>query len=307
MRHIVKFILAVSMLIAVNVGFCDSSGDAVCSINGVTYHYEIVGPTGPTNCYTATLSGFVWPALVDTMCLRISCSGGGSADFPVGRFQTTVVQTICCASIGSDPVITCCLDDPCPVEMTSFTATGGDNRVAIRWRTESETNNSHFKLYRSNDVFLRGEQIADLPGHGTTGSAHTYEFIDTRVQNGTEYWYRIADVSCDGVESEHRTIVHAIPSVTANGVIPLKYSLENNYPNPFNPTTEITYGLRSGGNVLLAVFDVEGREVARLVDTYQDANTYHVVFNASTLPSGVYFYMLKTAGFTTTKRMVFMK
>ncbi len=90
-------------------------------------------------------------------------------------------------------------------------------------------------------------------------------------------------------------------------VLPTKFRLYNNYPNPFNPSTTIHYELPVEGFVTLKVFDVLGRELAVLVQEYLKAGQYNVTFNAEVLPSGVYIYRLQTADFVDTKMMILMK
>ncbi|NOS85869.1 MAG: T9SS type A sorting domain-containing protein [Ignavibacteria bacterium] len=89
--------------------------------------------------------------------------------------------------------------------------------------------------------------------------------------------------------------------------IPNTYWLYQNYPNPFNPVTKIKYGLPKNGNVKLTVYDELGKEVAVLTDGYAQANTYEAVFDASNLPSGVYYYKVVADGFSDTKKMVIIK
>ncbi len=90
--------------------------------------------------------------------------------------------------------------------------------------------------------------------------------------------------------------------------IPESYSLSQNYPNPFNPTTKIDYALKATGKVSVVVYDLLGREVARLVDGVQAAGQHSVTFNASNLASGVYIYSLTTSdGFKMAKKMILMK
>jgi glycosidase len=91
------------------------------------------------------------------------------------------------------------------------------------------------------------------------------------------------------------------------GAPPGDYSLAQNYPNPFNPMTTITYGIRSAARVSLRVYDVLGREVATLVDTYQPAGAFSRTFDASRLSSGVYFYRLQAGSFVSTKKMIVTK
>jgi tetratricopeptide (TPR) repeat protein len=96
-------------------------------------------------------------------------------------------------------------------------------------------------------------------------------------------------------------------SLAKENVIPKEYELFNNYPNPFNPTTTIRYGLPKDGFVTLKVYDILGREVATLVNEYEAAGSYIVTFNAGNLASGIYIYQLKSGGFVANKKLILMK
>lgn len=85
------------------------------------------------------------------------------------------------------------------------------------------------------------------------------------------------------------------------------FELNQNYPNPFNPTTTIRFSLSQREHVVLKVFDMLGREVATLVNGELQAGEHSVVFNVQGLPSGVYFYRLRAAGFIQTKKMLISK
>ncbi|MBK8552063.1 MAG: T9SS type A sorting domain-containing protein [Ignavibacteria bacterium] len=89
--------------------------------------------------------------------------------------------------------------------------------------------------------------------------------------------------------------------------IPEKFSLEQNYPNPFNPVTVIRYSLNENRYASLKIFDATGKETATLVNGVQNAGTYLVEWNASSYPSGVYFYKLETESYSETKRMILLK
>ncbi len=89
--------------------------------------------------------------------------------------------------------------------------------------------------------------------------------------------------------------------------VPAKYELGQNYPNPFNPTTKIRYSLPKEGYVSLKVFNILGSEVATLVSQNQKAGNYELEFNASNLPSGIYFYTLSSNNVTITKKMMLVK
>lgn len=88
---------------------------------------------------------------------------------------------------------------------------------------------------------------------------------------------------------------------------PGNYNLMQNFPNPFNPTTVISYQLPTLSHVTLKIYDILGREVATLVDESQIAGTHEVVFNGKDLPSGVYFYKLTAGALAQMKKMVLIK
>jgi hypothetical protein len=84
-------------------------------------------------------------------------------------------------------------------------------------------------------------------------------------------------------------------------------SISQNFPNPFNPTTKITYTIPEKSFVQLKVFDPFGKEVAVLVNESKEAGNYEVEFNAGNLASGIYFYQLRTINFISTKKMLVVK
>jgi len=94
---------------------------------------------------------------------------------------------------------------------------------------------------------------------------------------------------------------------TEDDMIASSFALERNYPNPFNPTTTIEYSLGLAGPTRLMIYDVLGRELVRLVDEHRPAGIHKVVWNASSMPSGVYFYRLESSNFTRTQKMILMK
>jgi hypothetical protein len=96
-------------------------------------------------------------------------------------------------------------------------------------------------------------------------------------------------------------------SVPTTGQLPGQFQLQQNYPNPFNPTTTIGYQLPAVSHVAIKVFDVLGREVAMLVNERQTAGEHYMKFDASSLPSGVYFYSITTGTFSQVKKMILVK
>lgn len=93
----------------------------------------------------------------------------------------------------------------------------------------------------------------------------------------------------------------------ANSGLPTTYSLSQNFPNPFNPTTEIKFSIANAGAVSLVIYNVLGQKVAELVNGRLQAGTYNMKFDASRLSSGVYFYALKAGSYFSAKKMVLLK
>lgn len=89
--------------------------------------------------------------------------------------------------------------------------------------------------------------------------------------------------------------------------LPAEFALEPNYPNPFNPSTEIRFALPEAAHVRLSIYDVTGREVARLVDQSMPSGHHRVTWDAGHLASGIYLYRLTAGAFVETRRMVLSK
>jgi hypothetical protein len=184
-----------------------------------------------------------------------------------------------------------------PVELLSFEAVPGDRRVSLHWTTASETDNDHFDIERDGAVMGREEATNSPMGN-------TYSWSESNLINGREYVYSLISVSISG---EREVIGTAGATPTMNAATITEYSLHQNYPNPFNPETNITFDLVEAGEVTLTVYNSTGQTVATLVNGTMTSGRHSVTFDASTLPSGLYFYRLDAANFTSVKKMVLMK
>lgn len=89
--------------------------------------------------------------------------------------------------------------------------------------------------------------------------------------------------------------------------LPLNYTLSQNFPNPFNPTTRLSFSIPRGDHVKITIYNALGRRVATLVDEFMTAGTYNVTFDAGRLASGAYFYKLETPSFSDVKRMTLLR
>ncbi|MCX6145592.1 MAG: T9SS type A sorting domain-containing protein, partial [Ignavibacteriales bacterium] len=121
--------------------------------------------------------------------------------------------------------------------------------------------------------------------------------------------------NADAAKAKWSSINKIVGIVDHQTDLPLTYSLAQNYPNPFNPSTTLQFQVPQKSLVSLKVFDLLGRELATLVNEERQAGIYRVTWDASKLPSGVYFYRLRAGdastssarGFVETKKMVFAK
>ena len=95
--------------------------------------------------------------------------------------------------------------------------------------------------------------------------------------------------------------------VSRDGLQPGVFALEQNYPNPFNPTTTINFSLAKASNVKLTIYNILGQQVRTVVDTRMNAGQQSIVFDASRLASGVYFYRLEAGTFNAVKKMLLLK
>jgi hypothetical protein len=103
-----------------------------------------------------------------------------------------------------------------------------------------------------------------------------------------------------------RAATTALLAVAAGPVV-TAYALEQNFPNPFNPTTTIEYALPGNADVKLTVYNVLGQEAATLVNENKPAGTYRVPFDGSRLASGLYFYRLQAGPYVEMKKLVLLK
>jgi hypothetical protein len=131
-------------------------------------------------------------------------------------------------------------------------------------------------------------------------------------RNGTYFWRVWASdgrLSVLSVPPSSTVTVEVLPPVAlrVEKERPREQTLEQNFPNPFNPMTSIKYTLPHAGYVRLAVFNLLGQEVAVLVDGVQSPGNHDVEFGKANLPSGIYFYRLQAPGVIETRKMVIAK
>ncbi len=164
--------------------------------------------------------------------------------------------------------------------------------------------NGYFKIYyqKSLDLGQTWSTELNLVDENTGGSSRPSLCISN---------HQVNIVWCDTRAGNFEIYYKKNPSglvFTNNEVTNLKsFLLAQNFPNPFNPVTNINFGLNKGSHVILIIYDQIGREVSTLVNEELKPGTYETVWDGSNFSSGVYFYKIITEGFVATKKMVLMK
>jgi hypothetical protein len=186
-----------------------------------------------------------------------------------------------------------------PVELTSFSCSIINEGVELQWVTATETNNSVFEIERSVEN-LAFNRIGFVPGAGTSTEKRAYSFVDQDLNAGSHYSYRLKQIDFDGSFSYSHIINLSLE-------IPVKYYLEQNFPNPFNPATVIRYHIAEPGFVSLKIYDILGNEVMTIVEELKQPGIYDQVVNLLSLSSGVYFYELEANSFIQRNKMLLQK
>jgi hypothetical protein len=170
-----------------------------------------------------------------------------------------------------------------PVELVSFTATTVGNNVILNWNTATETNNMGFEVERKN-ANSEYSTVAFISGNGTSTGSKEYSFTDAGLVSGN-YTYRLKQIDFDGKFVYSNAIETVID-------VPADYSLAQNFPNPFNPSTSIQFALKSDAKVTLRLFDALGQEIRTILNNNYASGNYKIYFNAAGLNSGIYFYTI---------------
>jgi hypothetical protein len=186
-----------------------------------------------------------------------------------------------------------------PVELSLFSYRVNASDVDLNWVTESEKNNKGFEIYRNN-LNSEWKKVGYVEGIGNSNTQKTYTFIDINPGSGT-YNYRLKQIDFNG---NFRYF-----NLNSNVVIgvPGKFSVKQNFPNPFNPVTRISYEIPTDVIVSLKIYDISGREIKQLLNEKQNAGYYSVIFNGENFSSGIYLYRLIAGNNIVTKKMILIK
>ena len=148
---------------------------------------------------------------------------------------------------------------------------------------------------------------ASAPAGEYTYIAKSGIFADSVIASDSFTFEKLAGDDSGSDNNEWTLTGWGETSEPISGNIPAQYRLGHNYPNPFNPTTTVTFDLPEAGLVSLIVYDIQGREVARLADGIKPAGSHQITFDGSELSSGVYFAKMEAGDFRQTRKMLLIK
>ncbi len=185
-----------------------------------------------------------------------------------------------------------------PVELTSFKYITLENSVKLIWQTSTEINNLGFDIERKQE-HSTWEKIGFTRGNGNCTSPKEYFYIDNNPSCGL-LKYRLKQIDFDGKYEYSKEVEVSLD-------IPQKFSVRQNFPNPFNPSTKIEFSIPSDNIVEIRVFNLLGMEVATLLNEHKRAGMYSVEFFSSNLSSGIYFYKIVSGKYSDIKKMILLR
>jgi len=199
-------------------------------------------------------------------------------------------------------------DNSLPVTLSAFTAQYIESIPVLCWTTQSETSNAGWNVYRSEtDIFEEAIQInlEMIFGAGTTSEPIDYIYEDeSELIENTEYWYWLESIDYSGLTESYGPISLIIPEdgeEPGSPEVPGVYGLHQNFPNPFNPNTEISFMMKESCIGQLSIFNIKGQKIKILFSNKSILKDELVTYNwngkdesGKEVSTGVYYYKLRT-------------
>lgn len=175
---------------------------------------------------------------------------------------------------------------------------GRADYVILKWRPA---------LYADQYVIQMGYYSDFLYNFYTDSTASDTFKVVSGLAEGSIYYWRVQAKNVSGASAwSDSSFTNAVTSVSKDN-LPKEYSISQSYPNPFNPSAKIDFALPKSALTRITIYDVLGREIRTLLNKELGAGFYEVTVDASTLPSGIYFYRIQSGDFNQTRKMVLTK
>ncbi len=180
--------------------------------------------------------------------------------------------------------------------------------VYLEWEYpdyEGERNSRNGRELLGFNVYRNGDMIND-------GLLEETNYIDPLVSYGNYIYYVTAVYTAGESEPSNEVVATSYSDIDDDLALPEITELKGNYPNPFNPETEIAFSLATAGNVKIDIFDIRGRRVKRLVDEQYSAGNHSVIWKGDddrnrNIGSGIYFYRMHSGDYQATGKMILLK
>jgi hypothetical protein len=196
-----------------------------------------------------------------------------------------------------------------PIVLSNNNGTPGGDIINHPFKTASVVPGWDNTDLTSYNIFLNGDFFIGLKYNGTDRPTFGYD----PVNNGRAWDFNGTSWSLWNETYFFRATIQTPTSVAEiSNIIPDKFEVSQNYPNPFNPSTKFRYALPEGRNVKIIIYDIQGKQVAELVNNYQAPGTYEVTWNGKNddgqfVSSGVYFYKIDAGSYSVSRKMIMLK
>ena len=165
-----------------------------------------------------------------------------------------------------------------------------ENKAVLSWDSSDANDLSHYNIYKNTEFYSIAAEAS---------------FIDD-ITEDTQYTVSAVDIH-ENESGMSSSVLVSPPLNVIDNLIPTEYALMSAYPNPFNPVTNITYGLPEHVNVQIIVYDLSGRQVETLLNQFQTPGYHSVNWDPYNLPSGVYFVKMIADNFINTQKVLLLK
>jgi len=199
-------------------------------------------------------------------------------------------------------------DTTLPVELSTFTVTAYANRAKLQWVSQSESNLMGYYVFRAEEQdFSMAEQVSNLIEATNSTQSQVYLFTDSGLQANITYYYWLMAMDYSG---EYR-VFGPVHITLGDGEhipeIPIITGLDILYPNPFNPTLSIRYGLTETADIKLSIYNLKGQKVHSIEFAQQNKGYHQYLWDAAAEVSGIYFVVFESGTIKETRRITLSK
>ncbi len=234
------------------------------------------------------------------------------AGIPYAVFMVSAHYSDLNAFVFSDPDSGYSVDNLAPSPPAGLTIsqhqTGGTWQAVVRWKHVPDEDFNYYRLYRSTK---EGFDPTSVTLYATTSDTF---FVDTKIDFGENYFYRVTAIDFSGNESDYSDECSIAVNVASLGhpLLPTEFAMFQNYPNPFNAATNINYQLPRASQVFITIYNTCGQEIRTLINAEKAAGYYTIQWDGKDdqghqVGTGIYLCQMRAGGCTLTKKMAIVK